>query len=109
MTKYNSRTNKTLLIVAGAVAAVAVAEAIVFATGSTPKGFAAGSSPVPVIGDTPSTSPPKSDSPTPPPGTVSQGPAETGPHGQVDITKPMPNVPATSPRVAPDQNVQPQG
>ena len=40
-----------------------------------------------------------------PSGTASSGPQETGPHGQVDVTKPMPAVPATAPRVEPDRPV----
>ncbi len=107
-----TRSNMPLILVAGAAAVAAVAGLAMSGGGGRSElpVLAQTTAPVPKIGDMPSTSPPKMDaSPTTPSGTVSQGPAETGPHGQVDITKPMPGVPATSPRVAPDQNVQPPG
>ena len=54
--------------------------------------------------------------PPPPPGvmngpasTASSGPTETGPHGQSDVTKPMPAVPKASDRIEPDRPVAPEG
>ena len=90
------------------LAGVAAMEAVVIAREPRTQAVPVADAPKSVIGEVPTVTRPALDlSASQPPGTVSHGTAETGPHGQVDITKPMPAAPPTLPQAEPDKPVKP--
>jgi hypothetical protein len=100
--------------------------ALIFGFTQTPSDAVADAAETSSIRKTQATTPPPTDankdigavetkSPPPPSPGVMSGPGanastgttETGPHGTVDVTKPMQNAPPTAPRIETDQPVAP--